>query len=152
MDVHTPERRSRNMRAVRSKNTNPEIIIRKLLFSQGFRFRIHVKSLPGNPDIVLPKYRVAVFVHGCFWHGHGCYLFKLPNVRREFWQNKIAENKLRDVRDFQILVQSGWRVLYVWECACKGRLKWNYEELAQRLSDWIHRADPRAISAEIQHV
>ncbi|WP_332855486.1 very short patch repair endonuclease [Duganella sp. S19_KUP01_CR8] len=150
-DVHSPESRSKNMRAIRSKNTHPELTLRKLLFARGFRFRLHVKSLAGHPDIVLPKYRVAIFVHGCFWHGHGCYLFKLPVARREFWQNKISQNRQRDLRDTEALQQSGWRVLTVWECALKGRLRWEPNELADRIANWIFCNVERDQQSEVQH-
>lgn len=152
VDVHSPERRSRNMRAIRGKNTSPELTLRKLLFARGFRFRLHVKTLPGNPDIVLPKYRVAIFVHGCFWHGHNCYLFKLPISRREFWLAKISQNRQRDSRDTQALLESGWRVLCVWECALKGRLKWEVEELGDRITTWIQSSFNDRTRAEIRHL
>lgn len=150
-DVHSPERRSKNMRAIRSKNTNVELTLRKLLFARGFRFRLHVNSLPGKPDIVLPKYRTAIFVHGCFWHGHDCYLFKLPSTRTEFWRTKISQNQQRDVRHTLALMQAGWRVLYVWECALKGRLKWDEEELADRLENWISCQIDKENCVEVQH-
>lgn len=150
-DVHSPESRSKNMRAIRSKNTNPEITLRKLLFARGFRYRLHVDTLPGKPDIVLPKYRVAILVHGCFWHGHGCYLFKLPTSRREFWQTKIGQNRQRDIRDAEALLRAGWRVLYVWECALKGRLKWDPEELADRIASWISCNVDSDRVTEVQH-
>jgi len=136
-DVHSPERRSKNMRAIRGKNTAPEITLRKLLFSRGFRFRLHVADLPGKPDIVLPKYKAAIFVHGCFWHGHGCYLFKLPQARREFWQTKIAQNRDRDARALEQLRAGGWRILIVWECALKGRLRQTSDELGDRIERWL---------------
>ncbi|MDN2701219.1 DNA mismatch endonuclease Vsr [Janthinobacterium sp. SUN100] len=141
-DVHSPERRSRNMRSIRSKNTVPEMMLRKLLFSRGFRFRLHVADMPGKPDIVLPKYRVAVFMHGCFWHGHGCYLFKLPQARREFWAEKIRQNLERDLRAMQQLRVGGWRVLVVWECALKGRLKQAPVALGDQLEAWIRDNSP----------
>lgn len=125
------------MRAIHGKNTRPEVDLRKLLFARGFRYRLHSSTLPGRPDIVLPRYRVAIFVHGCFWHGHECYLFKLPQARREFWQNKIAQNRSRDKRDTDLLLQQNWRVLCVWECALRGRCKWSPVELADRISSWI---------------
>ena len=150
-DVHSPERRSKNMRAIRSKNTNPELALRKLLFARGLRFRLHVNSLPGKPDIVLPKYRVAILVHGCFWHGHNCYLFKLPVARREFWQAKILQNKQRDKRDNEALLLAGWRVLCVWECALKGRLKWDADELADRIASWIYCVSAADTHTEVQH-
>lgn len=136
-DVLNQESRSKNMRAIRGKNTQPELILRKLLFSRGFRFRLHVKTMPGKPDIVLPKYRVAIQVHGCFWHGHECYLFKLPISRSDFWRTKIIQNRLRDIRHTDALLKSGWRVLCVWECALKGKLRWNHDELCEQISRWI---------------
>ncbi len=140
------------MRAIRSKNTAPELVIRKLLFSLGFRFRLHVKNLPGTPDIVLPKYRTAIFVHGCFWHGHDCHLFTLPQTRRDFWQAKIDANRQRDLRSEDMLIRAGWRVLSVWECAIKGRLKQGPDELAEQLASLIRDADPDNFYAEIRHI
>lgn len=150
-DVHSPESRSKNMRAIRSKNTNPELILRKLLFARGLRFRLHVNALPGKPDIVLPKHRVAILVHGCFWHGHNCYLFKLPAIRREFWQTKISQNQQRDKRDKEALLRDGWRVLCVWECALKGRLKWDVNELGDRLTNWIYSTLEAERNTEVRH-
>lgn len=150
-DVHSLESRSKNMRAIRAKNTTPELTLRKILFARGLRFRLHVNALPGKPDIVLARYRVAIFVHGCFWHGHNCYLFKLPRTRREFWEAKISKNKQRDIRDNEALVRAGWSVLCVWECALKGRLKWDTNELADRITTWICSNSGRESKAEIKH-
>lgn len=107
------------MRAIRSKNTKPELLVRKGLHAAGFRFRLHGAGLPGKPDIVLPKYRSVIFVHGCFWHGHGCKYFKLPKTRPDFWLAKIEANRARDARDIEKLNQLGWRVILIWECATK---------------------------------
>jgi DNA mismatch endonuclease, patch repair protein len=108
------------MRAIKSANTRPEILVRKALHAAGFRFRLHSKNLPGKPDIVLPKYRTVIFVHGCFWHGHDCKYFKAPKTRTEFWLNKIAKNKRRDKINADKLIELGWRVLVVWECDTRG--------------------------------
>lgn len=140
------------MRAIRSKNTAPELLIRKLLFSLGFRFRLHVKTLPGKPDIVLSKYRTVIFVHGCFWHGHDCHLFTLPQTRRDFWQAKINANRQRDLRSEDMLIRAGWRVLFVWECALKGRLKQEPDELAEQLASLIRDTDPDNFYTEIRHI
>lgn len=108
------------MSAVRGKDTKPEMIVRKYLFSKGLRFRLHVKSLPGNPDIVLPKYKTVVFINGCFWHGHdGCKNFRIPKSNVEFWENKIMANKSRDAVNEIKLKQMGWSVIRVWECEIK---------------------------------
>lgn len=139
------------MRAIRSKNTKPEIILRKLLFARGFRFRLHIRDLPGQPDIVLPKYRVAIFVHGCFWHGHDCYLFKLPQTRTAFWEEKIGQNRIRDRRDAEALHRSGWRVLSVWECALKGSLKWDIVALGDVIAAWIGCGQPGSAPTELRH-
>jgi DNA mismatch endonuclease (patch repair protein) len=151
VDVHNTEQRSANMRAIRHKDTNPEMQIRRLLFAKGFRFRLHVKALPGSPDLVLPKHRVAVFVHGCFWHGHGCHLFKVPATRTEFWLAKIQANRDRDYRDEGQLLASGWRVLTIWECALKGKLKKLPSEVASQATAWILAADPVVPQLNIRH-
>jgi DNA mismatch endonuclease Vsr len=115
MDKITPEARSRNMSLIRSKNTKPEIFIRRILFRQGLRYRIHT-SLPGRPDIVFPSKRIAVFVHGCYWHGHGCEVDHISKSNTEFWQNKIKNNKERDKRSANLLKELRWQVFTIWEC------------------------------------
>ena len=105
------------MSAVRNKNTRPELIVRKYLFARGFRYRLNCKRLPGNPDIVLKKYRAAIFVNGCFWHGHeGCRKAALPNTHFEFWKEKIERNKVRDARNMEELEHMGWRCIVIWQC------------------------------------
>jgi DNA mismatch endonuclease (patch repair protein) len=107
------------MSGIRGKNTSPELLVRKALHAQGFRFRIHADHLPGKPDLVLPKYRTVIFVHGCFWHGHDCRYFKVPQTRPEFWLEKIGKNRRRDETQVAELISQGWRVLIVWECAVR---------------------------------
>lgn len=120
MDVHDKETRSYNMSQIKGKNTKPEIIVRKYLFSKGFRYRINVKSLPGSPDIVLKKYNTAIFINGCFWHGHeGCKYFVWPKTRKEFWQEKIQSNIQRDNKNIALLKDEGWNVITIWECELK---------------------------------
>lgn len=119
-DVHTPEQRSYNMSQIRGKNTKPEEIVRKYLFSQGFRYRKNDPRLPGKPDIVLPKYKTVVFVNGCFWHGHeGCRYFVWPKNNAEFWKEKINGNIQRDQQNTKRLVEQGWHVIIIWECELK---------------------------------
>lgn len=119
-DVHTKEIRSYNMSRIKSNNTKPELIVRRFLFSNGFRFRLHVKNLPGKPDIVLPKYNIVIFVHGCFWHGHNeCKYFVIPKTRTDWWINKINLNKLRDIQCKENLEILGWKVIEVFECQLK---------------------------------
>ena len=116
-DIMTPEQRHRCMAAIKGKDTKPELIVRKYLFSRGLRFRIQVCKLPGRPDIVLRKYRTVIFVDGCFWHGHeGCRYFRLPKSNIDFWRAKIERNTARDARNEAELTAQGWRVLRVWEC------------------------------------
>lgn len=116
-DVMTPEQRHKCMARIRSKNTKPEIMVRKYLFARGFRYRKNVRRLPGTPDIVLRKYRTVIFVNGCFWHGHeGCRYSHLPKSNVEFWRNKIERNKKRDLRERVELRRMGWHVIQVWEC------------------------------------
>ena len=120
MDVHDKKTRSFNMSRIKGKNTKPEELVRKYLFSQGFRYRKNVRTLPGSPDIVLPKYKTAIFVNGCFWHGHvGCKYFVWPENNAEFWRKKITANIERDSRNIKLLEQTGLRVLIVWECELK---------------------------------
>ena len=125
------------MSGIRGKNTRPELLIRKALHARGFRYRLHCKDLPGNPDLCLPKYRAVIFVHGCFGHGHGCHLFKWPKTRAEFWREKIGRNRTVDALASAALADAGWRVASIWECALKGRNKLGIDEVAQRVSDWI---------------
>lgn len=120
MDVHDKETRSYNMSCIKGKNTRPEEIVRKYLFSQGFRYRKNDKRLPGTPDIVLPKYKTVIFVNGCFWHGHkNCKCFVVPKTNTDFWVNKIEANKQRDYRKIDELQELGWKVIIVWECQLK---------------------------------
>ena len=119
-DVHTPEQRSYNMSQIHGKNTKPEEIVRKYLFSQGFRYRKNDPRLPGKPDIVLPKYKTVVFVNGCFWHGHeDCKYFVWPKNNEEFWRHKITGNITRDSQKHMQLKKLGWKVIVVWECQLK---------------------------------
>ena len=119
-DVHTPEQRSYNMSRIRCKNTKPEELVRKFLFSQGSRYRKNDARLPGKPDIVLPKYKTVIFVNGCFWHGHeGCRYFVWPKNNAEFWKEKITGNIQRDKHNHQLLANQGWRVIEIWECQLK---------------------------------
>lgn len=117
-DVLTPQQRHRCMSHIRSKATKPEMLVRKWLWAHGYRYRLNVKSVPGKPDIVMRKYRTAIFVNGCFWHGHeGCKLFVMPKTNTEFWQNKIEYNRQRDKRNYDILIQNGWQVVTLWACS-----------------------------------
>ncbi len=119
MDVLTPEQRRFNMSRIRGKDTGPEMIIRRALHSRGFRYRLHDKRLPGKPDLVFPKHRAVIFIHGCFWHGHNCHLFRWPTTRAEFWQKKISQNQARDTKSERELIAQGWRWMAVWECQLK---------------------------------
>ena len=116
------EQRSRNMSAIKSKNTKPEIAVRKVLHSMGYRFRLHGKDLPGSPDIVLPKYKTVIFVHGCFWHRHeNCKYATTPKTREEFWESKFKENVIRDKSHQKKLSAIGWKIIIVWECEIKDK-------------------------------
>lgn len=132
MDVLTSEQRRRNMSAVRSANTKPELIIRRGLHRLGFRYCLNDRRLPGTPDLVLPKYGVAIFIHGCFWHGHDCNLFKSPKTRPQFWQAKIDGNRHRDASAHRDLALLGWRVLTIWECCLRGPDKLPIDEVLRR--------------------
>ena len=146
-DVKTPEQRSRNMAAIKGKDTKPEIIVRKYLFSRGLRFRIHVRKLIGNPDIVLPKYKTVIFVDGCFWHGHeGCKYFRLPKSNVEFWKEKIERNIERDKESMQALFDLGWKVVRVWECELRNKA--NREETLNKIYTSITSPDGSCYSFE----
>ena len=123
-DVHDRKTRSYNMSRIKGKDTGPEILVRKYLFAQGFRYRVNDKRYPGCPDILLPKYRTAIFVNGCFWHKHeGCRYFVWPKNNAEFWKEKIETNVSRDEKNYSLLRSSGWNVLIVWECQLKRESK-----------------------------
>ncbi|WP_435945478.1 very short patch repair endonuclease [Dryocola sp. BD586] len=136
-DVHSKAVRSKNMRAIATRDTAIEKRLAGLLAGCGFDFRAQDKQLAGRPDFIIDSHRCIIFTHGCFWHRHGCYLFKVPATRTEFWLEKIGKNVERDRRDMRRLLGEGWRVLLVWECALRGRQKLSDEALAERLEEWI---------------
>ena len=125
------------MSRIRGRNSLIELSVRKAMFSRGFRYRLHDKTLPGKPDMVFPRWRAVVFVHGCYWHGHDCALFRLPSSNREFWQTKIERNRARDARNISELNSLGWRIGVVWECALRNRGPKGLETVANRLSEWL---------------
>lgn len=129
------------MAGIKGKNTKPELLVRKGLHSLGFRFRLHSSDIPGRPDLVLKKYRAAIFVNGCFWHGHDCHLFKMPSTRREFWEAKINRNRERDRTVRRQLAESNWRCLIIWECALKGRTRLEFDTLMKLAADWLRGSE-----------
>jgi DNA mismatch endonuclease (patch repair protein) len=139
-DIVSPEKRSEMMRGIRSKDTKPELVIRQGLHREGFRYRLHARGVPGKPDLVFPKYHAVIFVHGCFWHGHDCHLFKWPKTRTEFWHTKIRRNRERDLEVRDALHKAGWRILTVYECALKGRTRLAGIVVIRRCAMWL-RAD-----------
>lgn len=136
-DVHDRAIRSRNMAAIKGKDTKPELIIRKGLHARGFRYRLHDRKLPGRPDLVLPKYHAVIFINGCFWHGHDCAFFKWPGTRQEFWKEKIGANVSRDQRNYAAIDDAGWRRAVIWECALKGPGRLAPDEVLTRVADWL---------------
>ncbi|RDC54156.1 DNA mismatch endonuclease Vsr [Pedobacter chinensis] len=132
-DVHSKETRSYNMSRIKGKNTKPEMLVRRFLHSNGFRYCLHVKDLPGKPDIVLPKYKTVIFIQGCFWHGHDqCRYYVVPKTKTEWWLAKINGNKSKDSLNIEELSQLGWKVIEIWECELKPKLI--NETLTQLLS------------------
>lgn len=125
------------MAGIRGKNTKPEMLIRRGLHRLGLRFLVHDKRLPGKPDMVFPKWQAAIFVNGCFWHGHDCRLFKLPSTRTEFWRDKICANKERDRMVIKRLEDTGWRTLTIWECQIKGRSTEEIESVLVNCRNWL---------------
>ena len=138
MDNHTKEQRHYNMSKIRSKDTTPEEKVRKYLFSQGFRYRKNDKRYPGHPDIVLPKYKTAIFVNGCFWHMHGCKEFVLPKSNLEYWLPKLESNKARDEANIAKLKEMGWNVIVLWECEIKD----DFPAAVTRFFNEIHPQKP----------
>lgn len=123
-DIHSKETRSYNMSQIRGKDTKPELLVRRFIFANGFRYRLHDKKLPGKPDIVLPKYKIVIFVNGCFWHGHeNCRYFKIPGTRTEWWTNKIVQNKRSDQANCEKLTELGWKVITIFECKLRKELQ-----------------------------
>ncbi|NMP26004.1 DNA mismatch endonuclease Vsr [Rahnella sp. SAP-1] len=143
-DVHNPATRSKNMKAIRTYGTAIENTISDVLSELGFDYLIQVKDLPGRPDFVISSHQKIIFTHGCFWHHHNCYLFKLPATRTDFWLNKIKSNIERDRIVNEKLINNGWSILIIWECAVKGRLKLSREELSARVEEWIFSSNSSA--------
>lgn len=125
------------MSGIRGRDTKPEVELRKALFARGFRYRLHEETLPGKPDLVFPRHRAVVFVHGCFWHGHDCQLFRIPATRTDFWRAKIAGNRERDERMRHQLDKGGWRVGIVWECSLKGTGRIGLNAVADQAAAWL---------------
>ncbi len=139
-DVHKPDIRSYNMSRIKGKDTKPEMIVRKFLHSKGFRYNLHGKfkneKLPGRPDVVLPKYKTVVFVHGCFWHGHsGCKYFVIPKTRTEWWVEKIAKTQRNDLKNITSLKNLGWNVVVIWECELKRESRVALQKLISTIGD-----------------
>jgi len=134
MDTRTPEQRRRIMQSVKHKDTGPEIVVRKMLHARGYRYRLHRKDLPGRPDIVFGSKRKAIFVHGCFWHGHGCSKGKLPKSNLNYWRPKIESNKSRDARNRADLEAAGWDVMVIWQCELVDR-----QTLWQKLQEFVEK-------------
>jgi len=140
-DVVDRETRSRMMSGIRGQDTRLELIVRRNLHAMGFRYRLHGKRLPGKPDLVFPKYHAVIFINGCFWHGHDCHLFRWPSTRHEFWHNKIGRTIERDQENNAALIDAGWRVLWIWECAIKGRGKLPLESVIRNAADWLRSSE-----------
>jgi len=136
-DKFSQQKRSRIMASIKSSNTSPEITVRKLLYKYGYRYRLHVKGLPATPDIVLRKNNTVIFINGCFWHHHGCYISHLPKSNSEFWLKKIRRNLERDKESVSKLLQLDWRILIIWECAISGKKKLDQSALIKKISTFL---------------
>lgn len=135
-DIFTKEKRSEVMSLIRGKDTKPEIVFRKALFNEGYRYRLHDRSIDGKPDLVLPRHGAVIFIHGCFWHGHeGCRLYRLPSSNASFWEDKVSKNRVRDAKVENILSQQGWRILKIWECSL--RRKEDIVESVRIADQWL---------------
>ena len=141
MDRYDTEQRSRIMARIGSKHTEPELLLRSSLHKLGLRYRLHTRHLPGSPDLVFPRFGAVIFVHGCYWHSHGCYRSTVPQSRQEFWREKFSANRKRDRRNVTELLESGWRVLIVWECALKGKTSYPSSVVAERVGTWLKSSE-----------
>lgn len=155
MDTVSKEVRSRMMSKIRSKDTAPELELRRALFARGLRYRLHVRALPGTPDMVLTKWKAIIFVHGCFWHGHACRISRIPKSNQDYWSNKINRNAHNDQRNRTLLSNNGWRVFVVWECAMRGATKEQkqqmFEELEQKIRNFALGSDvPSKVVQRVQ--
>ena len=147
MDIVSAKKRSEMMSGIKGRDTRPEMLVRSFLHAKGFRFRLHLRNLPGSPDLVLPKYHSCIFVHGCFWHRHqGCRYATTPATRADFWEQKLEGNVTRDHRNVQLLLEAGWRVLIVWECGLRQRA--NLEDI----SNWLVDAPSRFLEWPCQPI
>lgn len=151
-DIVSKETRSRMMAGIKGKDTRLELLLRRALHRQGFRFRLHGKGLPGRPDIVLPRHGAIVQANGCFWHGHDCSLFKVPSTNRERWIEKIEGNRKRDDRNRQALIAAGWRVLDVWECSVKGPGRLELEDVLWAVCNWVREGSGSGDIRGVQEV
>ena len=141
MDTVDPQTRSKIMASVGQKDTDAELLLRKTLHKIGLRYRLHVRALPGSPDLVFPRFNAVIFVHGCYWHSHGCYRSTIPKSRRKFWTAKFEANRSRDERKRDLLLKDGWRVLTVWECALKGKTAKTSTAIAKTVKAWLKSAN-----------
>jgi DNA mismatch endonuclease, patch repair protein len=146
MDTVDSQTRSKIMSRVGQKNTGAEILLRTALHRAGLRYRLHDRSLPGSPDLVFPRFRAVVFVHGCYWHSHGCLRSTVPKSRRQFWTAKFDANRSRDEKNLNLLLEGGWRVLIVWECAIRGKTAMPTPTIATSVKSWL---ESRARTGEI---
>lgn len=137
-DVLSPEQRKYNMSSIRGSDTKPEMIVRRGLHARGLRYRLHDRKLPGRPDLVFPRYNAVIFIHGCFWHGHKCPMFRMPSTRQEFWSSKISTNQNRDAKVHNEIINLGWRILTIWECSLKGPAKFSTEFLLDECLLFLH--------------
>jgi len=136
-DVLTPDQRRLNMSRVRGKDTKPEMTLRRALHALGLRYRLHRRDMAGCPDLVFPRYKTVIFVHGCFWHGHRCHLFKKPETHTDFWLKKISGNVDRDNKAIKVLRDEGWRVLMIWECALRGPRRMDLLKILRRVQQFL---------------
>ncbi|CDG99792.1 very short patch repair endonuclease [Xenorhabdus bovienii] len=136
-DIHNPNARSKNMRAIRSSGTSIENKVQEIIESLGIKYRKQVSSLPGKPDFVIDDYQAILFVHGCFWHGHNCHVSNIPMTRTDYWLNKINKNINRDYMVMDLLSNLGWKILILWECALRGRKKISDKEISERIEEWL---------------